>query len=344
MKRNSLIKVISLSLVIMLIFGLVGCSSSKPEPVENEPGGEEETKPEATITSMSIGTASVGGALYAFGGGFVNVWNSLGISASAEVTGGSVHNCNLIQSGEIGSALISQGAAYQSWTGTGLFDGQEPNKELRAALPLHPSFIHGWTLDKNINSYADLEGKIVCGGPAGGTSDEYNKEILDILGVKVNKFVNTAFADAPNNLRDGMVDVFVSSMGVPASAVEECAATLGAKIIGVSDEEADKVIAKVPFYAKMAIPANTYSGQTEPINTIADVNVYMFDKDIPEDVVYNFVKASFEQIDVLTAAFAGAKDMTLENVRTIALPLHPGAYKYYKEMGVEVPEAAMPID
>ena len=88
--------------------------------------------------------------------------------------------------------MISQGAAYQSWTGTGLFDGQEPNKELRAALPLHPSFIHGWTLDKNINSYADLEGKIVCGGPAGGTSDEYNKEILDILGVKVNKFVNTA--------------------------------------------------------------------------------------------------------------------------------------------------------
>ena len=72
-----------------------------------------------------------------------------------------------------------------------------------------------------------------------------------------------------------MVDVFVSSMGVPTSAVEECATTLGAKIIGVSDEEADKVIAKVPFYAKMAIPANTYSGQTEPINTIADVNVYV---------------------------------------------------------------------
>ena len=73
MKMNSLIKVISLSLVIMLIFGLVGCSSSKPEPAKNETGGEEETKPEATITSMSIGTASVGGALYAFGGGFVNV-------------------------------------------------------------------------------------------------------------------------------------------------------------------------------------------------------------------------------------------------------------------------------
>lgn len=344
MKKNSLSKVISLSLAIMLIFSLAGCSSSEPEPAGNGTGGNGESKPESSVSSMSIGTASVGGALYAFGGGFVNVWNSIGVTASAEVTGGSVHNCNLIQAGEMGSALISQGAAYQAWNGTGLFEGQEPAKNLRAALPLHPSFIHGWTLDDDVNSYSDLQGKIVCGGPAGGTSDEYSKEILEILGVEVNKFVNTAFADASNNLRDGMVDVFVSSMGVPASAVEECAATLDAKIVGVSDEEADKVIEQVPFYSKMAIPANTYSGQTEPVNTIADVNVYMFNKDIPEDVVYDFVKAAYEQIDVLTSAFAGAKDMTLENVKTITLPLHPGAYKYYEEMGVEVPEAAMPID
>lgn len=337
MKKN-IIKILSLIVSIALLLSMIGCASDKPASTDK---GKDEVK---TITSMGIGTASVGGALYAFGGGFVNVWNSIGVTASAEVTGGSVHNVNLIQAGELGSALISQGAAYQGWEGKGLFEGQEPAKKLRTALPLHPSFIHGWTTNKDVNSYADLGNKIVCGGPAGGTSDEYSKEILEILGVPVKKFVNAAFADSSNMLRDNLVDVFVSSMGVPASATAECASTLNAKIIGVSGADADKVIQAVPFYSKLTIPANTYAGQTQPLETLADVNAYFFSADIPEDVVYNFVKAAYEQIDDLVATFAGAESMKYENVKTLALPLHKGAYKYYKEKGVEIPEAAMPID
>jgi len=338
MKRNHQ-RFFSFLISVVLVLALVGCTGGE-ETADNGNGGDEA----GTITSIGIGTASVGGALYALGGGFVNVWNSIGVTASAEVTGGSVHNVNLIQSGEIGSALISQGAGYQGWEGIGLFEGEEPAKKLRTALPLHASFIHGWTNDDSINSYSDFGGKIVCGGPAGGTSDEYSKEILEILDVPVKEFVNTAFADSPNMLRDGMVDVFVSSMGVPASATAECASTLGSKIIGVSREEAEKVMEKVPFYALMTIEPNTYDGQTEPVETLADVNAYMFSVDIPEDVVYEFVKASYEQIEDLERAFAGVKDMTLENVKNLRLPLHKGAYRYYQEMGVEIPEAAMPID
>lgn len=349
MKKRNLIKMLSLLISITLLLGMVACSNESNETDSVEVGSEDKDKDESEgvadkITSMGIGTASVGGALYALGGGFVNVWNEIGISGSAEVTGGSVHNTNLIQADEIGSALISQGAAFQGWEGTGLFEGQEPAKKLRTALPLHPSFIHGWTRDQSINSYKDLVDKIVCGGPAGGTSDEYSKEILEILDVKVNKFVNTAFSDSSNMLRDSLVDVFVSSMGVPASATAESASTLDAKIIGVNWEDAEKVIEKRPFYSKMEIPANTYAGQTEPVETIADVNAYFFSVDIPEDVVYDFVKAAYESIDDLILSFDGAKHMTYENVKTLKLPLHLGAYKYYVEQGVEIPEAAMPID
>ena len=354
--KKKVLKALCLFISLTLLLGVVGCTSA-PATTTQEPSKTEAPKietpkteapkteaPKQTIKSMGIGTASIGGALYALGGGFVNVWNSIGVTASAEVTGGSVHNVNLIQAGDLGSALISQGAAYQGWEGVGLFEGQEPAKKLRTALPLHPSFIHGWTLDKNINSYSDFGGKVVCGGPAGGTSDEYSKEILNILGVPVKQFVNTAFSDASNMLRDGMVDVFTSSMGAPAGATAECASTLGAKIIGVSEKEAEIVMAKVPFYAKMDIPANTYDGQTEPLPTIADVNAYFFSSDVPEDVVYEFVKAAYAQVADLEQAFAGVKDMTLENVKNLRLPLHKGAYKYYQEMGVEVLEAAMPID
>jgi TRAP transporter TAXI family solute receptor len=352
-------KLISYLLIATMLFTLAGCAQKPQEtaPTPDTPAAETDTPPAVEapapgeyknvsdqLSAIGIGTASVGGALYALGGGFVNVWNKLGVTASAEVTGGSVHNCNLIAAGDLGSALISQGAAFQSWEGTGLFAGEEPNKKLRTALPLHSSYIHGWTLDESINSYKDLGGKIVCGGPAGGTSDEYNKEILGILGVEVGKFVNTSFSDSTNMLRDSTVHVFVSSMGAPAAAVAEAASTLNAKIIGVSDDEADIVMKEVPFYVKLALPANTYSGQTEPVPTIADVNAYFFSVDVPEEVVYEFVKASYESLEELSQAFGGIREMTLENVMNLKLPLHKGAYKYYQELGVEIPEAAMPID
>lgn len=355
MKKRNMLKILSLLISMTLLFSVIGCSQTPEEPetgadtgteqeADKEEVADESDDKDYDIDSIGIGTASIGGALYAFGGGFVNVWNSIGINGSAEVTGGSVHNVNLIQAGELDSALISQGAAYQGWEGIGLFEGQEPAKKLRTALPLHPAFIHGWTTDEDVNSYADLADKIICGGPAGGTSDEYSKEILEILNVPAKKFVNAAFADSTNMLRDSLVDVFVSSMGAPGSGAAEAASSLNAKIIGVNFDDADKVIAERPFYTKMELPANTYPNQTEPVETIVDVNAYFFSADVPEDVVYDFVKASYEQIDELILSFAGADAMTYENVQALVLPLHPGAYKYYEEMGVDVPEAAMPID
>lgn len=351
MKKQNMYKILSLLISMVLLISVVGCAK---EPAKTD-GGADKGKTEDVasdkgkdqakeVTSMGIGTASIGGALYAFGGGFVNVWNSIGVAGSAEVTGGSVHNVNLIQAGEVGSALISQGAAYQGWEGKGLFEGQEPADKLRTALPLHPAFIHGWTTDDSVNSYADLADKTICGGPAGGTSDEYNKEILEILNIPAKKFVNAAFADSSNMLRDNLVDVFVSSMGAPGSGAAECASSLDARIIGVNFDDADKVIAERPFYSKMLLPADTYPNQPEPVETIVDVNAYFFSADVPEDVVYDFVKAAYEQIDDLILAFAGADAMTYENVQALVIPLHKGAYKYYKEMGVDVPEAAMPID
>lgn len=348
MKRMS--KLLAILLTLTLVFSFVGCSPAddpEPEPVETEEpanGEEEEPAEEFEISSIAIGTASVGGALYAFGGGFVNVWNELGISASAEVTGGSIHNTNLVEAGEIMSALISQGAAWESTQGIGLFEGETPTENLRTALPLHASFIHGWTLDDSVQTYADLDGLVVCGGPAGGTSDLWSKQIAELIGIQPSQFVNTAFADAPNMLRDGMVDVFVASMGVPASATAESASTLGARIIGVSPEEAEIVLEGMPFLAQMSIPAGTYDGQDEDVDTVGDVNAYYFHKDVPEDVVYAFVAAAYENIEELKQAFAGAERMTYEHVQDLRMPLHPGAYRYYEENGVDVPDDAMPID
>ncbi|WP_138160672.1 TAXI family TRAP transporter solute-binding subunit [Peptoniphilus catoniae] len=310
------------------------------ENSSEEPKIEEMTE----VKSVGIGTASIGGALYAAGGALVNEWQKVGVSASAEVTGGSIQNCNLIESGEMLTAIISQGTAYQASKGEGLFEGQEPAKTLRAGFCIQPAYMHAWTLDQSAEDYSAFEGKIACGGPAGGTSDQYTKNVLEILGVKPSKFVNAAFSDSPNMLRDKLVDIFGSSMGTPASAVSECANTLGAKIIGISDEQADKVIPEMPFFMKVNLPAGTYPGQDKDVPTLADYNVYFFRADMPEEIVYEFTKAVFENKAELVKAFAGFETMDPELVKSIVMPLHKGAYKYYQEMGIEVPDAAKPID
>jgi len=341
--KRSYGKLVCCLLIVVLVGCLAGCRQEEPA----QQGTEASTKSqgEKALDSIGIGTASIGGALYAAGGGFAKIWKDLGVAASVEVTGGSVHNATLVDTGELGSAIISQGAAYQAMQGIGLFEGKKKHTNIRAALPLHSSYIYGWTLDKSITGYQDLKGRVVTGGPAGGTSDLYNKKILEIIGASPKKFVAASFADSTGLLRDGLVDAVVCSMGVPASATAEATASLNARVFGLGHgEEADKVIREMPFLYKAEIPANSYQGQTEPILTVADMNLYCFNKDIPEDVVYRFVKACFEQKEHLVNTLEGLKEMQPEKVSNIIIPLHPGAYKYYQEIGIKVPEKAMPVD
>ncbi len=329
---------------VLLLFSLSGCSSSEPptEAVEqngSEKGGEVEA---VGINAIGIGTGSVGSSFYTVGGGFAKVWEKLGVQAAVEVTGGSLQNCTLVHTGQLQSALISQGAAYQAWNAEGLFKGKEEHKNLRAALPIQPSYIHGWTLDKSINSYRDLEGKVVSGGPAGGTSEEYNKAIMEALSIKPSRYINAGFADTTGQLTDGLLDAVFCSMGVPTAAAAEAAATHGAKIIGVHKDDFETAKKVLPFLVDDEIPANTYTGQTDPVPTLADINVYFFNKDVPEDVVYEFVKQAYASSEMLINTFAGLKAMKPENVANIRVTLHPGAYKYYKEIGIDVPSEIIP--
>jgi hypothetical protein len=296
----------------------------------------------AEFNAIGIGTSSLGAAFYVVGGGFANVWQELGVRAAVEITGGSLQNCILVGSGQVKSALISQATAYQSWKSEGMFAGQPPQENLRAALPIQSSYIHGWTLDPNILTYRDLGDRIVSGGPAGGTSEEYNKAILEGLGITPRRFINAGFTDTTGQLGDGLLDAVFCSLGIPAGAAAEAAATLGARLIGVHPDDFAKTQEILPFLIPSEIPAGTYAGQTEAFPTFADLNVYFFHKDVPEYVVYRFVKQSFESKEMLVNTFAGLVAMDPDNVRNIIMPLHPGAYRYYREIGAYIPENIIP--
>jgi len=200
-------------------------------------------------------------------------------------------------------------------------------------------------VDDTIESYRDLDGKIVSGGPAGGTSDFWFRMVMDILGVKPARVVYTSLGDTVNLIRDNLLDLGTVSGGFPVPAANEASATLGAHIVGVKfEEDIEKIKEQMPFFSTVEIPAGAYQGLDEALLTVGDWNVYFAHKDLPEEMVYQYTKSVFENLDRLYEGHASLKTVTADSVKNIVLPLHRGAYRYYNEAGIEVHPDAIPVD
>jgi uncharacterized protein len=291
--------------------------------------------------NVSIGTASVGGTFYYAAGAFVKLFEKMGIKATVEVTGGSVHNPKLIQSKQVLFATIAQGSAYEAWTGTGW--AKQKYDSLRTVMAIMPAYGHGCALrKKNITNFRDYDGKIVSGGPPGGTSDMYLRSIGALLGIKFARVVTAPYSDTVNLMRDGMIDAIWTSGGVPHGATNEITSTLDGVLVGFSLEDLKKIEAKFPYLDPSAVPANTYKNQTAPLPATADWAALFAHKDVPDDLVYKFCELAFANRDLMVATHKSLADCTLENQKFLSVPLHPGAYKYFKEKGIPIPDKALP--
>lgn len=318
-------KMFFLSCLVLLLFGLNGT---------NAPAAE-------WPKTVSIGTASVGGTFYYVGGGFVKIFEKMGIKATVEVTGGSVHNPKLIQSKQILFATIAQGSAYEAWTGTGW--AKQKHDNLRSVMAIFPSYGHGYALrKKNITNFRDFNGKVVSGGPPGGTSDMYLRNIAVLLGMKYSRVVTVPFSDTVNLMQDGMIDAGWNSGGIPHGATNEVTSTLDGVVVGFLPEDLKKIEAKYPFLSPTEIAANTYKNQTAPVPATADWSAIFAHKDVPDDLIYKFCELSFANYDQLVATHKSLQDATAANQKFLSLPLHPGAYKYFKDKGIPVPDKALP--
>lgn len=293
---------------------------------------------------VSIGGSSVGGAFYLVSGGLVKIFEKIGVKATVEVTGGSIHNPKLIEAKQILFAPNSPGAAWEAFLGVGPF-APKKHMSLRSVFAISRSYAHGWALKKkNIKNFRDLDGKIVSGGPAGGVSDSYMRDIGKLLGIKFNRIVTVPFADTVNLIKDGMIDAGFCTGGIPFGAANEVTSTLEANIFGIGlEEDIKKICAQWPFWNMDHLPANTYKNQPEPIKTSVYWSILLVHKDVPDDLVYKFVKTAFENREILISAHKCMEETTLENQKNLSFPLHPGAYKFYKEKGIPLPEKALPV-
>ncbi|GAW91587.1 TAXI family TRAP transporter solute-binding subunit [Calderihabitans maritimus] len=342
--RNKLLLAVML---ILLTIALVGCGGGQSRQ-EQPTGQKEEAKNETTTKKiwLSIATGGTGGVYYPYGGGVASIINDHipNVEATAEVTGASVENTKMVASGQAMLATIMNDVGYQAYHGTGRFEGNK--KDIRTVFLMYPNIYQVVTLkETGIKTLEDLKGKRVSVGAPGSGTEYKTNLIFDLLGISYDDFIvqRLPFADQANNLRDKTLDVGIWSVAAPTSSITELAATQDIYIIPFSQEDLDKITSAYPFYNAGEVPAGTYKGQDEAVPTPTVWNTMITSKDAPEDLIYKIVKAVFENRETLINIHKAANWTTPENtIANAVVPLHPGALKYYKELGLEIPDRLIP--
>ncbi len=292
-------------------------------------------------TQLGFTTAATTGALYPLGATMASLWNEKleGVAVSSQASGGGVDNLNLLYDGEADLGFAVTSIMYASYNGTDSFDGRE-NKNLRvmAGLYYNPNQVVA-AAGSGIESLADIAGKRFAPGAPGSTTCVEAELHLTAAGVDypdgfTAEFVG--FTESIDLIRNRQLDGAWIMAGIPNAAVTEITSTTGGYLVPIDDEVAEKLKAEYPWYASYTIPAGTYEGQTEDIPTTAIKLCLFTTADMDADLVYELTKTFWENIDTVAASNKALSGVTVEDAVTdlAGLPLHEGAERYYKELGL----------
>jgi len=343
MKKFSII--LAVFLMLMLTMGLVvGCGgqdegSSQNETNQSSSEKQEPAKEEVKDVSLRIGTAGTGGAFYPIGGALAEVISHMDhVSAAAEVTGGSVENIRRMGMGELDLAFAMGDATYQGYTGTGnQFSKTGAMDNIRVLTNIYSNAVHFVTLENSgLKTLDDLKGKRVAVGSPGSGTELKAKALLEIAGLTYDDFEEefVTFNEAAQGMKDKQIDAAVISVGLPGAAIIDLATSKDIYLIPTTKDYEAKVAEELPFFQPGVIPAGTYPGQDEDVPALYIKGQILIRDDFDEDFVYNLTRHIYENLEGWTQVHQAAKEITLEGAAPAPIPLHPGAEKYYKEMGV----------
>lgn len=298
---------------------------------------------------IRLGCGGPGGSWFQMVGGLSSLFNKEidGVNVSAVSAGGSVALMRLIRKGELEATFTHTLTAYDSWNGVGKFKKDGPTKGIRMMTGMYES-IHHFVVrqDSGIEGFSDLAGKRVNVGSPGSGSAANSQLILEGLGlydkVKIN---NLSFGDAGRAAADGQMDALGMS-GAPMAAVVTLEASRPIRVLQLTDAEFDKVFSKSPFYYKTTLPAGVYKSWDKPTDCIAFQVYWIASEKFDSEAVYKMLKTAYDpkNKDYLKSVhrqFAGMS-ASLEPMKGLGIPLHPGAVKYWKEQGKDIPPELIP--
>ncbi|APZ53984.1 TAXI family TRAP transporter solute-binding subunit [Salipiger abyssi] len=292
---------------------------------------------------ISIGTGGVTGVYYPTGGAICRLVNKSrkehGIRCAVESTGGSVYNINTIKAGELEFGVAQSDWQYHAYNGTSQFS-DNPFPELRAVFSVHPEpFTLLARADSGVEKFEDIAGKRVNVGNPGSGQRATMEVVMDAFGIGMDDLaLATEYkgAEMAQQLCDGNIDAMIYTVGHPAAAIQEATTTCDVQLIDVVGEPIDTLVADNPYYRVATIPGGMYAGNDEDTTTFGVGATFVTSSEVPEEVVYVVAKAVMENIDdfrQLHPAFANLDPA--EMVKDgLSAPLHPGADKAYKELGL----------
>ncbi len=295
-------------------------------------------------TFVTIGTGGVTGVYYPTGGAIARLVNKgkkvHGLRATVESTGGSVYNLNAIAAGELDMGVAQSDWQYHAYNGTSKFKEQGPNKKLRAVFSIHSEpFTVVARADSGIKTFTDLKGKRVNIGNPGSGQRGTMEVVMEALGWTKKDFKLASelkSAEQSKALCDNKIDAMVFTVGHPSGSIKEATTSCDSVMVSVEGPEIDKIVADNSYYKKAFVPGGMYKGTDADTNTFGVAATFVTSSDVPEETIYQIVKAVFENFDQfkkLHPAFAtlDKKAMTSEG---LSAPLHDGAARYYKEAGL----------
>ncbi|MDF2591413.1 MAG: transporter solute receptor, family [Clostridia bacterium] len=310
--------VLALAMVLVLSVALTGCAAAN--------------------TNLILATGGTSGTYYPFGGAMAQIFNTKieGMNVTAQATGASVENLKLIGKKEAELAIVQNDMTDYAYNGLESFkDGKIEN--VRAVATLYPEVIQiVATKESGIKTFADIKGKKFSVGAPGSGVEANARQLLDVMGMTYNDFTANylSFSESADSFKDKHIDGFLFTSGIPNAAIQDISTTSDLQFVSVPDDIIASLTAKYPFFTAYTIPAGTYKGQDAEVKTIAVKATLVVGSDVSEKVVYNLTKALFENQPELATAHAKGQQLNLQDaVQGVSVPFHPGAEKYFKEVG-----------
>lgn len=315
-------------------------SVAAPALLGQQPAAAQPRNP-AWPRALTMGTAAPGGTYALYG----PAWGQLaqeatGVNISYRTTQGPNQNIVLVQRREVELGMVTMGVALQAWNGQGDWTQGNRFRDIRAIFPMYDTPFHGIALRASgITTHAQLAGRNVGVGPRGGTPGTYYPLILNHLGARPSAIRYGSASDMAGQLQDRLLDAFVFASGVPVPAFSEIEVQADVNFLDFTEAEQRRLTQQFPELAAGTLPVGTYRKQDRPLGIVGMFNFAIVHRSLPDDLVYEITKAVLGQHARLRQAIAAASETLAENwTKNSFLPFHPGAARYLREVGQQVPD------
>jgi TRAP transporter TAXI family solute receptor len=292
---------------------------------------------------VTIGTGGVTGVYYPSGGAMCRLMNQEtdrhNIRCTVESTAASVYNIKTVDQGQLDFGIAQADWVYHATEGNREFEN-DAREDLRSVFSIHAESITAVAReDANINSFSDFAGKRVNVGDPGSGALATNEMLFAQFDMSFDDLAlaaNLKSAEQASALCDDNIDAYAWIVGHPSAGVSEATSTCNAKLVNLDGEPIQQLIEEQPFYSQTTIPGGMYEGNPDPTTTFGMRAVVVSSADVSADVVYEFTKAVFENLDQFRSMHPALANLDPEKMASQGLnaPIHEGAKRYFEEAGL----------